>query len=352
MDPEETDHIKRAITTQNAMVSQHDAALRQVMDNLQQLATSVAQLGGRMDAVANQLSTLSTAPDPPPPAMPAQQPAPVPIQIPREPYIPIPARYSGNLGTCAQFLHQCSLVFSQQPATYATDQSKIAFIMSLLSDQASAWALAVSTHSPTICAEYSAFTQEMKNVFDHPVKGREATSQMLRLRQGSQSVSQYALEFRILAAESGWNDPALRDIFHKGLAEELKDELATRDEPASLEGLITLAIKLDNRLRERRRERSLGQRPRPLTSTPANPPRTFSSSSTPPSGSPGLNSSPPNPPPANEPMQLGRAKLTPEERQRRFSNRLCFYCGQKGHYLAQCSDASKGQAHQQEGGRW
>lgn len=352
MDPEETDQIKRAITTQTAMVSQHEAALRQIMDNLQQLATSVAQLDGRMDTVAGQLSTLPTAPEPTPPAMPAPPPAPVPIQLPREPYIPIPARYSGNLGTCAQFLHQCSLVFSQQPATYATDQSKVAFTMSLLSDQASAWALAVSTHSPSVCADYSSFTQEMKNVFDHPVKGREATSQLLRLRQGSQSVSQYALDFRILAAESGWNDPALRDIFRKGLAEELKDELATRDEPASLETLIKLAIKIDNRLRERRRERSFGQKPRSLTSTPANPPRVFSSSSTSPSGSPGLTSSSANPPPTDEPMQLGRAKLTPEERQRRFSNQLCFYCGQKGHYLAQCADASKGQAHQQEGGRW
>jgi len=96
---------------------------------------------------------------------------------------------------------------------------------------------------------------------------------MLRLRQGTQSASQYVLEFRIL--ESEWNDTALQGIFLKGVSEELKDELAPRDDPDSLEGLIDLTIKIDNGIRERRRERSQGQRFRPLTSAHLSQPSVF-----------------------------------------------------------------------------
>lgn len=54
------------------------------------------------------------------------------------------------------------------------------------------------------------------------------------LRQGSRSVANYAIEFRILVAESGWHEIALQGAFIPGLSEEIKDELAARDETDSL----------------------------------------------------------------------------------------------------------------------
>ena len=62
------------------------------------------------------------------------------------------------------------------------------------------------------------------------------------------------IDFQIYAAESGWRDDALRDVFQRSLADHLRDEIALRDEPSDLEALITLALQLDNRIRERRRE--------------------------------------------------------------------------------------------------
>lgn len=47
---------------------------------------------------------------------------------------------------------------------------------------------------------------------------------------------------------------ALRGVFPQGLAEALKDELAAWEESGDLEMLISLAIRLDNDLRERRRQ--------------------------------------------------------------------------------------------------
>ncbi|KAI3364918.1 hypothetical protein L3Q82_001097 [Scortum barcoo] len=49
----------------------------------------------------------------------------------------------------------------------------------------------------------------MKKVFDHPVQGQEAVKRLLDLRQGSQSVAAYSVDFRsILAAASVYHDLA------------------------------------------------------------------------------------------------------------------------------------------------
>ena len=64
----------------------------------------------------------------------------------------------------------------------------------------------------------------------------------LDLRQGSRSVAELVIDFRIYAAESGWRDDALRDVFQRSLADHLRDEIVLRDEPSDLEALITLAM--------------------------------------------------------------------------------------------------------------
>ena len=337
------DNYQRALSSQAAKINQNESSLGRVMEHLQQLGASVSQLGGQLAALKDQLVPVPGAAA----HLPANDTPPSPAPQAREPYIPIPARYSGDLGTCKHFLHQCQLVFSQQPHTYVTSQAKIAFIMSLLTGQAAAWSLAVSSQQHELINDFRQFTDEMRRVFDHPVKGRQATSQLLDLQQGNSSVSEYAVNFRILAAESGWNDSALQAIFCKGLAGELKDELAVREECNSFNSLVDLAIRLDNRIRERVRERQGTGRRRLISGT-----RPSSPDSIP--GSPDTThyAHEPRTPPADEPMQLGRARLTPAERQRRMQNKLCLYCGQGGHFVSGCSELPKDRAHQYKRGLW
>ncbi|GAA6076062.1 mucin-5AC-like, partial [Tachysurus ichikawai] len=45
----------------------------------------------------------------------------------------------------------------------------------------------------------------------------------LRMRQGTRSVASYTIDFRTVAAGSGWK------AYVQGLSEELKDKLAARD---------------------------------------------------------------------------------------------------------------------------
>lgn len=354
MDPAETEKLRQALSTQVARVGQLEQVIHEVLGTLQNLSTNVSQLGSRMDQVGQQVSSLAPSGDPSPPPAPAAVSSSPPPSLSREPFIPTPVRYSGELGTCSQFLHHCSLVFDQQSQTYATDKSRIAFIMSLLSDRAAAWALAISTNS-TITQSYTSFVNEMRKVFDHPVRGKEASSRLLSLRQGSAPVSQYAIDFRILAAECGWDELALQSVFLQGLADNIKDELAARDETQSLDELISLAIRLDNRLRERRRERVGRQGAPPPAAASLNSPasatrRGISRDLNPvpvPAPGPGF----PSAHYVEEPMQLGRARLTPAERERRVRHRLCIYCGQPDHFLSSCPHLPKEQARQPSGGR-
>lgn len=203
-----------------------------------------------------------------------------------------------------------------------------------------AWASAVWENQPSVRSSYTSFSLEMKRVFDNPVKGKETSNRLLSLSQGNLSAAEYTVRFRTLAAELRWNDDALQAVFVKGLNDALKDELATSDEAVSLNALMETVIRLDNRLRERRRER--------VSRSVFNSQRTSSVSSGAALAPSYPHTNRPNPPEpvSEEPMQLGRTQLTPEERQRRRQSGACLYCGEKGHYLSNCSVRPKGDARQ------
>ncbi|XP_062403850.1 uncharacterized protein LOC134094368 [Sardina pilchardus] len=146
-------------------------------------------------------------------------------------------------------------MYAAVSTTFLTDRARIAYIITLLTGKARAWATAIWEQQGPSCNNYQDFTAEMRRVFDHPVGGREAANKLFQLRQGNSSVAEYAVHFRTLAAESKWNVEALIAGFQHGLSSVIKDELATRDPATDLESLIDQTIRLDNRMRERRLER-------------------------------------------------------------------------------------------------
>ncbi len=74
------------------------------------------------------------------------------------------------------------------------------------------------------------FMRQFREVFEHSVDGKEVGEQLLALRQGSSTAADYALTFRTLAAQTGWDNDPLKLIFRKGITTELQSELACRDE--------------------------------------------------------------------------------------------------------------------------
>ncbi|KAL0182068.1 hypothetical protein M9458_021443, partial [Cirrhinus mrigala] len=147
----------------------------------------------------------------------------------QKPKVPAPQRYDGKPGTCKGFLTQVSLIFELQPSTFASEKAKIAYIISLLCDRALDWASALWRKQSPICSDLKVFTDTLQQVFDYPVSGREAARRLQDLHQVHQAVADYAIEFRTLASESKWDSKALVSTSYRGLSEDLKDELASRD---------------------------------------------------------------------------------------------------------------------------
>lgn len=63
------------------------------------------------------------------------------------------------------------------------------------------------------------------------------------------------MESRTLGTDSGWNDEALQGVFLNGLGNQIKEGLMERDDPGSLDSLISLATRMDNHLWECQRVR-------------------------------------------------------------------------------------------------
>ncbi len=71
------------------------------------------------------------------------------------------------------------------------------------------------------------------------------------LRQGEQSVSDYSIQFRTLAAECEWNERAQWDMFLHGLADRIQREIEVVELPPGLDELVDLALRVDARLQQR-----------------------------------------------------------------------------------------------------
>ncbi|KAM4722993.1 uncharacterized protein WCC33_009190 [Rhinophrynus dorsalis] len=73
-----------------------------------------------------------------------------------------------------------------------------------------------------------------------------AAEQLMSIRQSTRAVLDYAIEFRNLAAEVGWNNEGLMSAFSHGHSDTVKDEIAARDLPRDLEDLVSYCILIDS----------------------------------------------------------------------------------------------------------
>ncbi|KAK3560575.1 hypothetical protein QTP86_010914 [Hemibagrus guttatus] len=195
------------------------------------------------------------------------------------------APYSGSVEDCNGFLLQCSLVLEMQPHLYPTEQSKVAFVITHLRGQALLWAESLWSQDSPVTQSYAGFIEHFKEVFGKPSWDSLVGEKLCKLRQGKLMVTEYAIQFRTLAAKSGWNEQALLAAYHQGLSPQIPGPVAPL------------------------------QQARPTE--PVSPPE-------------------PAPEPAPEPMQWETTHLNPAERQRRLTQSLCLYCGDPGHALPVC----------------
>ncbi|KAI5608620.1 hypothetical protein C0J50_6594, partial [Silurus asotus] len=211
----------------------------------------------------------------------------------------LPATFSSKHFECRGFLMQVNLYIEMQPQRFPTKRSKVAFFISLLSGKALAWAQSLWDAAGSVVNAYAPFTAHFLEVFSAASGVLTTADQLLSLRQGDDTITDYSLCFRTLAASSGWNESALLGVYRQGLSPEIRQAMAVYDDKVALEGFIQKSIGLSQRL--------------------------AACSSTPPQPTPLLLMTPPGAQAAAgaEPMQLGFQRLSRRERNSRLVTGKC-----------------------------
>ncbi len=66
--------------------------------------------------------------------------------------------------------------------------------------------------------------------------------QLIRLRQGTSSVSDYTLQFRTLAASCEWNEMMLITAYRQDLGSQIKIQMGIYDDNVGLESFMQMAV--------------------------------------------------------------------------------------------------------------
>lgn len=286
-------------------------------------ASHLQDLDHRMDQFAQALQIIMN-PDQAA-AQPAQAPVQVPVQAPvapsiaRAPGVVIqlapPPSYSGDPTTCRGFLNQMAVHFEMSPESFPSDRAKVGFLMNSLTGKALLWITPLWEKSDPIIHNFAVFSKAFRGVFDPPYRTKNLSKALWHIKQGSRSVTDYAIEFRTISSQVDWSQTGLITAFMEGLSDSLQDEVAGRDLPEDLEGLIAYLSQVDDRIRLRRNRRERSHVP--VARPPPRAPRA------------------PSPPP-DEPMQLGSMRLSEAEKALRRREGSCLYCGNRGHLRLQC----------------
>eukprot|EP00063_Salmo_salar_P023125 XP_013997960.1 PREDICTED: protein FAM127C-like [Salmo salar] len=125
-DPVDSDHLRNAISSQGATIGRHKELLRGLMEGFQTLCAITP--------------------------------------VSREPRLPSPECFDGESGTCRVFLAQYLLIIELQPSSFPVDCSKIAYLITLMSGRALAWATAVWEQQSAVCSSLEEFVAEIKKV--------------------------------------------------------------------------------------------------------------------------------------------------------------------------------------------
>ncbi len=209
----------------------------------------------------------------------------------KEARISLPDKFDGTRSLYRGFIGQVKNIICVHSSRYVTGRDRVGLIGSLLTKAAQSWFTPLVEKNSPVLDNYEEFLRQFEAIFGEHDRSWVAAQKIRSMRQANRSAATYAADFQQIQSELDWGDGALMDQFRSGLSGEVKDLLLTMSDPTSLGECMAQAIKCDERLFERRKERRGEGGFRPVdTRAPLNPP-----TSTP---------SPQSLPPG-EPMQLG-----------------------------------------------
>ena len=241
--------------------------------------------------------------------------------------------FDGTRTKLRGFLTQMRMHLHVNQQRLTDEESKVIFVSTHLRGQAWDWfeihireyyekpRADWGTATTDIFASYSNFVAYLNKMFGEINATANAEKKLTTIRQTT-STAAYATLFMQTAAVLGWDDYALIPRYVDGLKSHVKDELARIDRPATMQELIDLTTRFDNRHFERQQEK------REVEQWKKNPGRgnRFQPRN---SG----HRAPRQDDYGPRPMELDAARLPDEEQRRRKNDNLCFKCGKPGYRI-------------------
>ena len=256
--------------------------------------------------------------------------SPSPPVATRELIFPEPPTFDGKVSEFDTFIAACDLYFEVRDQTFAKDSIKVLFVINRLRGGPAEWAMAVRRHDAEnpILSDYAEFKQELTTMYSDRNAFAKAERKIATLEQ-TKSASTYAAQFQTLASILGLDKNAKMTYFRRGLSTTVKTALSlVHPAPATFKVLVDRAVAIDQAIYEAEKEsRQLSQALWALQPLPRQPQkRPFP-----------YDMAPETVRPDKVTLRSGpRPPLTAEERQRRFEQGLCAYCGDGTHRTREC----------------
>ncbi|XP_027131155.1 uncharacterized protein LOC113744672 [Larimichthys crocea] len=111
-----------------------------------------------------------------------------------EPKIGNPECFDGDPRQVRAFLTSCRVQFALQPRTFASEATKVGYVITHLTGRARLWGAAEFNRQTPACASFDAFAKEMEKVFDGGSPSAEASRELMRIRQGNRTVADFSIE--------------------------------------------------------------------------------------------------------------------------------------------------------------
>jgi hypothetical protein len=236
------------------------------------------------------------------------------------------------------WIAQLRMVIRPKPSSFPDEQSKMRYAFNRLGGLALHQILQhVQKNGDIGLADLSALIQLLEAAFGDPECVAMAERNMREIKQKNREFSQYYAEFQLIAADLDWNSSALRNPLRLGLSEEMKDSFIHTDMPEDLPAFVTLCQKRDNQIRQRKAE-TAAQHKWTLLSTikySLFPPAAWAVEAAPAGTVAGYTR------PAPMDLIAGRRKISHKERQKRFADGTCLYCGGFNHRAVDCAVGKK-----------
>ncbi len=160
-DPAAFYHFTTEVSAQASVLATHQ-------QQLNRLTSVTEELVKTLQALRLQAPNASAPPLNPPPTH--------ATSTTSSPRLAFPEKFDGSPAKCKGFLLQCSMFVNQQPMLYPTDETRIAFMCSLLTGRALDWATTVWCEDRPTFPSFRAFIQHSRRCPSIPLEERRRVS--------------------------------------------------------------------------------------------------------------------------------------------------------------------------------